>query len=379
MKTEYAVGDAGCLGVEGRPAVVLLGPSRHAVSGVSTHLNQMLGSKLASEFGLAQFQVGSEGHSESSVQKLLRLLVSPAGLALCIARRKPKIVHLNTSIEPRSFWRDAVYLMISKAMGRKIVYQVHGGELPNVFFRGHPLLTEFLRWVLTLPDAVVVLAQCEAAVYREFAAIQRLRMIPNAIDVNEFGVANGKLFCAKSRTFGYIGRLAKDKGIFDIVEALRLVRERGSVPFTLQIAGSGPEEAALKTAVCAAGLQDQTRFLGAVFGQDKLDFWRSTDLFLFPTYHREGLPYAVLESLASGTPIVSTRIGGIPDALVDGVHGCFVTPQAPAELADVIERLAPDAEWLRMASVHCAKQAWEHYSVDRLAEQFSEVYRAVLA
>lgn len=358
--------------------VMLSGPARHAVSGVSTHLNQLFGSSLAVEFTLIQWQVGSEGRSEQGYQRAIRYLSSPMALAVCLARRRPDIVHLNTSLDPRSFWRDLSYLIVAKAMRRRVVYQVHGGELPHRFFSGRRALTGALRWLLSLPDAVVVLAGCEAEAYGRFASIRCLRTIPNAIELKEFGSLPKKAFDAETIKLGYIGRLAEDKGIFEIVEALRLIRERGSVSFQIHWAGSGPAEAVLRQSVKAAGLEEYSTFLGPIFGDQKLEFWKTTDLFLFPTYHREGLPYTVLESLASGTPMITTRVGGIPDAITDGVHGLFVASKAPEDLADAIERAAGDRDWLRTASTRCRERAAEQYTIDRLARQFSEVYRAVL-
>lgn len=361
-----------------KPVVLLLGPSRQAVSGVSTHLNQLFGSQLAAEFGLVQLQVGSEGRSESTWQKLVRFASSPAVLVLYVLRYRPKIVHLNTSIEPKSFWRDAVYLFVCKCMRRKVVYQIHGGEPPDRFFQHSRLLTRFLRWVLSLPDAVVVLAECESVGYKAFAPINYLRTIPNAIDLAEFGFGDAKSFQAERLVVGYIGRLAEDKGIFDLVEALGILRRDGRLNVQFRVAGAGPAESELKEAISRNGLDEHTDFLGPVFGRNKLEFWRTTDVFIFPTYHREGLPYTVLESLASGTPMITTRVGGIPDAVVDGVHGYFVQPRAPQQLADAIDRLTQDRHWLRTASVRCAEQARQHYGIDRLAGQFSEVYRLML-
>ena len=77
-----------------RPVVLLLGPSREAISGVTTHLNGLLGSRLATRFDLVHFQVGSEGRAEGAIGKLVRLALSPFSLAAssCIstARSTPR-------------------------------------------------------------------------------------------------------------------------------------------------------------------------------------------------------------------------------------------------------------------------------------------------
>ena len=115
-----------------RPAVLLLGPSRDAISGVTTHVNALLDSRLAGEFALEHFQVGSEGRSESAPGRLLRFVASPVALAAAVLRRGAAVVHLNTSLNAKAWWRDLVYLLVAKACGARVVLQVHGGALDRL-------------------------------------------------------------------------------------------------------------------------------------------------------------------------------------------------------------------------------------------------------
>src|SRR5450631_4334923 len=131
------------------PRVVLLGPALQAVSGVSTHLNQLIDSELKGSFDFLHFQVGSEGRAKASVPQLAaRFLFSPIEFGLFIWRHKPQIVHINTSMVPKAYWRDLAYLMVARLMRRKVVYQLHGGALPEDLFADSPLLQGLLRKVL---------------------------------------------------------------------------------------------------------------------------------------------------------------------------------------------------------------------------------------
>lgn len=125
----------------------------------------------------------------------------------------------------------------------------------------------------------------------------------------------------------------------------------------LTIAGSGPSEAKLRALVDSLGLNNQMTFMGPLFDDAKNRFWRQTDIFVFPTYHREGLPYTVLESIAYGTPLVTTRVGGKPDVIEEGVHGVFVGQHDPAAVAAAIKSLIDDRERLKSMSVVCAARA----------------------
>ena len=359
--------------------VVLCGPSRDSVSGVATHLNQLFGSSLAQDYTLLQFQVGSEGRSEGLLRKSVRYLTSPLDLAITINRFKPDIVHLNSSFEPKAYWRDLIYLLIARMSGCRVVFQVHGGELPSRFLGRNRWMHAFLRWSLALPDVLVLLAEIERKEYQDFNAGRRILVIPNAIDLAEYDSQTTKTFDHDPFRLGYIGRLAEDKGIREVIEALIILRKEGIANLHLTIAGSGPYEAELIALVEQAGMADRVEFIGAVFGRDKLRFWNSIEIFTFPTYHREGLPYTVLEALASGTPQITTPVGGIPDVVRNGVEGLVIDSHDPQSIARAIRELQGDPERLRDMSQASIMRAHENYGVARLAQQFDGLYQELLA
>ena len=374
--------------------ILLLGPDLNAVSGISTHLNQLLGSEVARRFRTLHFQVGSEGRTESRAAKLWRALVSPLQLLWLLLRHRPEIVHINTAMEPKAFWRDLVYLLIARACGRRIVYQVHGGMLPEEFARGSALRARFLRWVLGMPDLVVLLAQVELRAYRAFMPGLPAVVIANAIDTGWAGVRadagddDGAGTRADAGAHGavtgagrardvlrlvYLGRLVAVKGLFESIEAVALLRDAG-IPVRLEIAGNGPDEAALRARADALGLHDEVVFRGAVFGADKERLWLQADVLVFPTYHREGLPYALLEAMAAGVVPVTCPVGAIPDVIEDRRDGLLVPPRDPAAVAAAIRWLADHRQAAGAIARAARQRVGRDYCVERLAADFCGVY-----
>jgi hypothetical protein len=123
-----------------QPVALVLGPHLEAVSGVSTHVRLLLASPLAADFRLVHFQVGSEGRREGPLGRALRLALSPFRLAVAIVARNAAVVHINTSLNARAYWRDLAYLAVARLCGARVVYQVHGGALPRRFCRGSRVL-----------------------------------------------------------------------------------------------------------------------------------------------------------------------------------------------------------------------------------------------
>jgi glycosyltransferase involved in cell wall biosynthesis len=345
---------------------------------VSTHVNLLMGSSLAEEFDLVHFQVGSEGRSEGPLGRLLRLAFSPIALFAAILFRQVDVVHLNTSLNPRAYWRDLVYLLVAKLLRARVLYQVHGGALPQAFFGGRRLLTGLLRRSLRLPDQVVVLASVELEAYRAFVPDQRVVALPNGIDCRPFA----RVPTVRSRSdlplrLAYVGRLAREKGLYELLQGLRLAVHLG-IDARLALAGDGPEAEALQRYAAALGIAGRVSFVGPVFGQAKVRVLGMADVAALPSY-AEGLPYALLEAMAAGIPVLATPVGAIPDVVTEGTHGYLVPARDPAAIAEAIARFAADRERLSWMSRACRKRVLAAYSIERLAAEMALHYRALAA
>jgi glycosyltransferase involved in cell wall biosynthesis len=351
-----------------RPAVLLCGPSLAAISGVTTHVNGLLDSRLRGEFALSHFQVGSEGRDEGALSRLLRFVTSPFALAAAVLRRGAAVVHLNTSLNPKAWWRDLVYLTVAKACGARVVLQVHGGALGNFAFAPQTMLFR--------PDAVVVLSRREHDAWRRLAPGQNVSVLPNGIDSSPY-FKHGRAATAPDAPLriAYIGRLAAGKGLTETIEAIALARANG-VATRLVIAGGGPEEGRLRALVRSLDLENEVRFAGPAFGEDKTRLLAESDVLCLASYS-EGLPYALLEAMAAGVVPIVTRVGGIPDVVNEGVHGAFVPTQDCDAIAQAIESLSRDRARLERMSAACRQRITGSYSIERVAADFSVLYSSL--
>jgi glycosyltransferase involved in cell wall biosynthesis len=360
-----------------RRKIVLLSPSLDAVSGVSTHARVLLASELGRDYQLLHFQVGSEGRRENSVQKLARLAFSPLSLGLLLVRTGAEAVHINASLDPKAYWRDLAYSIVIKLLGRRIVNQIHGGAMPQDFFRGNAFLTWMLRRFLVASDVVTVLSSAELAAYRSFDGRIKVHLIPNAID--PAGLADRARPYNRDRPLrlAYVGRILRAKGLFELIEALTRLKRLGR-EFCVRIAGEGPDQRELVAASERAGLQDRVRFLGNVFAGEKFRLLLESDLFLLPSYS-EGLPYSLLEAMAAGCVPVTTPIAAIPDVVRDGEHGVLVPARDPGALAAAVAALDDDRERLTRMATAARLRVLERYTVARLASDFHRLYEGCLA
>jgi glycosyltransferase involved in cell wall biosynthesis len=354
------------------PTILVLGPGVGAVGGSSTHLAQIFSSSLSADFRLVRFQTGSQGSRENWWGKLWRAIDSPVQLVAATARHRPRIMHINSAPDPKAFWRDAVYLVLAKSMGRQTVLEMHGSHLPTDYASRNRVRQAATRRILRLADRIVLLSEFDLAAYQNYDPRLATVVIPNAVEVPAGTPPRKPVSDNAPLKLIYIGRLVRAKGIFEAVEAVRLLRAR-NIDVRLDIVGAGPAAEELRRSILDAGVQECVQMLGPRHGTDKERLLQQSDVLLFPTYG-EGLPYALLESMAAGTVPVTCPVGGIPEVLSKCQCGITVPPRDPSAVAEAVHTLHRDREMARALSEAAYRVVVDHYQVSRMASDFRRLY-----
>jgi glycosyltransferase involved in cell wall biosynthesis len=170
-------------------------------------------------------------------------------------------------------------------------------------------------------------------------------LIDNAIDIQQYvrsltpKVAKQRLGVPPDRLLvGAVGRLSEEKGFDLLIQAVDQLITSG-LDLELLIAGDGDRQAELESLIQRLGRKDRIRLLG--YQTDLIPFYQAMDIFTLSSL-REGLPNVLLEAMAMGIPVVSTKVAGIPRLVTDGESGLLVEPGSIKALADAITRLAAD-------------------------------------
>ena len=147
-----------------------------------------------------------------------------------------------------------------------------------------------------------------------------------------------------------VGRLHPQKSHHVLVEAVALLRDR-DVDVTVTLVGEGATRAALEQLIRSRGLEDRVHLVGAVGQSDVAAYFQDHDVFCLASVS-EGLPVVLMEALAAGLPVVTTRITGVPELVEDGRTGLLVPPARPQALADALQRVVEDADLRRTLQVN---------------------------
>jgi colanic acid/amylovoran biosynthesis glycosyltransferase len=205
----------------------------------------------------------------------------------------------------------------------------------------------------------------------------RIRVLPMGVRMEEYPEAKSSE--RSPRTILAVGRLVDHKGFRYLIEAMATVR-LGFPDATLRIVGEGGELSALEREVSELGLGDAVSFLGAKRGEEMAALYRSASIFVLPSIKapdgaEEGQGFVLQEAQASGLPVIGSRIGGIPEGIVEDKTGFLVPEKDPAALADRIVALLGDAS-LRERMGDAGRAFVEaNYAIPVLTEKLVSIYR----
>ena len=209
----------------------------------------------------------------------------------------------------------------------------------------------------------------------------RLIVMPNGVDLDRFHIqpqafARAALGWPDQPTLLSVGNLVDNKGHHIAIEALTHLPE-----FRLVIAGEGPERSALESLATQSNVSSRLQFLGRIDQQQLAQCYSAADILVLPS-SREGWPNVLLESMACGTPVVATRVGGIPEIVTSSSAGRLMPGQTAADLvaavADLWQHL-PDRARVRSHAQGCSWQSTTEAQIGlfrRIAAQMLELAHA---
>jgi glycosyltransferase involved in cell wall biosynthesis len=283
------------------------------------------------------------------------------------------------SLNRNAFLKDAVFLAIARMFRVPIVLYGHGNNLPEFRDKSPRWLQRLIDW--TIHGAVAATVPGKAL---KFNFLKQLRedqvfAVPNGIEVPSAPPAAMK---PPGRfTVLYLGNLVREKGVFVILDAIPLVRERCPEAHFV-FAGAWWSEADRVKAeqlIREHNLSAVVEFSGTVTGARKWEIIAQGDVLVFPTFfHYETLGQVLLEAMGVGLPLIATRRAAIPEIIDEGVNGLFVSEQDPRDLAEKVITLAHDpALRARMGEANKQKYA-NYYTIEHYGQRMAAVFDELL-
>jgi glycosyltransferase involved in cell wall biosynthesis len=277
---------------------------------------------------------------------------------------------------------------LGRRFGKPSIIHVRGTDIHTI--PQQSALLRFLTvWALRHADAIravssdlaertVKLIDAEKRRNGETETVKKVWVVPNGVDLNKFRLmarqeAKRQLGLDDDKRYLlYVGRLVAVKGLDLLLDAFaQLVQNQRDVELVL--VGDGAERYALAQRATTLGIRDKVHFVGAQ-PHERIVLWMNAgDVLCLPS-RKEGFGAVLIESLACGTPVVATSVGGIPEIVTDGQVGRLVHSRDPREMAACIEEVL-ETPWDRQ---QLRNYVAERFSFEVVTRKLLEMYGSVM-
>ena len=237
-----------------------------------------------------------------------------------------------------------------------------------------PVVRNAIGLALKKASHIIALSnELKAATIRFGVPAEHITVIPNGVNISQFPVGSKE---GRKNQLIFVGSLIERKGLSYLIQAMvSLVASQPDI--RLVIVGEGKDRGLLEELTRQLGLQENVIFMGTQ-SQDRVsELLRESRLFILPSIE-EGQGVVLVEALASGTPCIGSRIGGIPDVITPDV-GRLVTAGDVHGLSAAIEPYLIDNDLWETASSNARVRAETHYDWHSLAKRMIEIYQMVIS
>ena len=335
----------------------------------------MVGAVVHSEALSARFRMGlvTTVGNEQGARKGLHAVRGLSRLAYEVARGRVDVVDVHSSTRG-SLARKVVALTIARLGRVPVVFHLHAGGAAALLGGGRAgIQARALLYALRTADCVVALTPGWEEQIRKAVPVRRARVVGNVPSLT-YPVSRQ----TPEKTIVCLGHLYRRKGVHDLLDAFAILR-RDDPEVRLVLAGEGPEAVPLAERVAAEPvLRGAVDLPGWIGPAAKASLLARAGCLVIPS-HDEGLPLSLLEAMVSRVPVVATRVGGIPEALRDGVDGLLVPPQDVHALAGAIATVLRDRELQDALTASAAERAQTRYSHESFAREMTAIFDEVVA
>ena len=261
----------------------------------------------------------------------------------------------------------AVAWLLKSLHGIPYVVSLRGGDVPGFrpydFWLYHRTAGPFLRVIWRQATSLVANSAGLRELARRFDPKAPIEIVSNGVDLGQY--AAPERLWSPPRILS-VGRIVHQKGLDLAIKALSGIQD---LAWTWRIAGDGPQLVPLERAAMERGLQPRVEFIGWQTADQLRKEYSEANLFLFPS-RDEGMPNAVLEAMASGLPVIASRVAGNEELVVTGHTGTLVPVEDAEALREALRELIPEDDKRRRMGEAARERAENEYGWQRAATDY---------
>lgn len=347
-----------------RPKVLMLGPELADQGGMSAVVNTYM-----ANWDHSRYQVRYIGTYNTNAIQLAKPFLALRALiqfVFIMAWWRPEILHVHFA-EGVSFYRKSIFVVLARRTPTRMILHCHGPHFDVFYQKRSNRGKRYIRFILNSADQLLVVADFWRCFFENLSLTVPVLTLYNSVALpHDLARDSGEQGIVLS-----LGRLGQRKGTYDILRAIPGVLEVcPNAEFWL---GGDGEVEQVASLLATESWGKHARLLGWVRDEEKHTSLKEASIFLLPSYH-EGLPVAILEAMAYGLPVISTAVGGIPEAVVDGETGFLIQPGDIKAIVDTTTRLLNSREMREQMGISARRRIEKHFEVDAVMGKLFALY-----
>lgn len=343
--------------------LVMLGTSLATQGGVASVVKVYRDDGLFDRYPVAYLATHRDGGARLKLMAVVQALFAFIGLLL---RARVGLVHIHVASRA-SYWRKLTFVALARLFRVPVILHLHGAEF-SMFYEQEsgPAKRALIRWGFNSAARVVVLSSAWKAWVESIGVRAPVRAIHNPVVLPPASAWEQR----QPGNVLFLGRLGQRKGCFDMIEAAALLDQQ---KFQLLLGGDGEVEEVRRRAD-KLGIGAAVQLLGWVDAASRQVLLGQAWLYCLPSYN-EGLPMSLLEAMAAGLPVITTPVGGIPDAVTDGVEGFLVQAGDVDAIRSRMAQMLDNRELAQQMGAAARRKVEQHFSSTVILPQVESLYR----
>lgn len=293
-----------------------------------------------------------------------------------IKKIKPDLIHCFFTLPSGSFG-----LYCKKVYSIPYITSVLGADVPGFNIGDWRLdvyhsLTKFIsRAIWDNSSHIVANSSSLKDTCKKFSPKHNIEIITNGVDTELFYPGKKNDYSGEVQLL-FVSRLMLQKGVDTLIKTCGLLKERGINNFKLTIVGEGHLKSLMFSLIDKFNLREKINFLGWKDLEELPDIYRKADIFILPSV-MEGMSSVTLQAMASGLPIVASKVLGFEEILEEDINGLTAEYNDPADFANQIEKLIKSPELRKKMSEKSLEKS-RRFSWESIAKQYIGLYEKTI-
>lgn len=256
----------------------------------------------------------------------------------------------------------------------KFLLTLQEGDSKAYIYRRVWFIWPYFKQIFKYADNIQAISKYLADWARDMGAKCNIYIIPNGVNIYKENQAGNDHYKCNHKKIITVSRLVEKNGVEDLIKAMTYLDS----DIHLTILGDGELRIKLEKLSKENNLSNRVHFVGSVKPEDIYNYLVNADVFCRPSLS-EGLGNAFLEAMSANLPVIATRVGGIPDFLVEGKTGWFCEVRNPQSIAEKIKYISDEKNQAEVERVknNAKKMVEEKYNWDLIAKDMNNIFKGL--